>query len=69
MVGITAKRTAIHRTRRRLTKRISSRPAADKAGGTKRTHPVELPPRFEHEDDDEHEDELWLRLRRVVSLW
>jgi len=37
-VGITAKRTAIHRTRRRRTKRISSRPAADKAGGTKRTH-------------------------------
>ena len=38
MVGITAKRTAIHRTRRCRTKRISARPAADKAGGTKRTH-------------------------------
>jgi hypothetical protein len=25
-----------------------------------------MPPRFEHEDDDEHEDELWLRLRRFA---
>ena len=26
------------------------------------TNPVQLmPPRFEHEHDDEHEDELWLR--------
>ena len=38
------------------TKRISARPAADKAGGTKQAHnPVQLmPPRFEHE----HEHDL-----------
>ena len=58
------------RARRCRTKRISPRPAADKAGGTKRTHnPVQLmPPRFEHEHDDEHEDDLVASTPRCASV-
>src|SRR5262245_49218896 len=85
MVGITAKRTAIHRTRRRQEGEVLALPIAGRgdvarsaspqdrrptkqAERSGHSNPVQLmPPRFEHEHEDDLVAVLGVRLRRAQS--
>src|SRR5262249_42636034 len=72
MVGITAKRTAIHTSGGRRDVARSASPQdrrPTKQAETKRRHkPVQLmPPRFEHEHEDDLVADLGVRLRRAQS--
>ena len=66
MVGITAKGTAIHRTRRRSASPQDRRPTkqAERSGHTNRSQL--MPPRFEHEHDAAVAT-LWRALARGVG--